>query len=127
MLYAKVLCSAIGDRNIRQVQHTTLSPQGIPISMSTILRVCLFFFLGGSAVIQAQTITGTVHNETTGRASVGDEVVLIRLGEGMEEEAHTKTGADGAFTLNVVAPNAEHFVRVIHQGVNYDQTVNGTS
>jgi len=95
--------------------------------MHAILRVCFFFFLGAASLIQAQTITGTVHNETTGKASVGDEVVLIRLGEGMEEEAHTKTGAEGAFTLNVVAPNADHFVRVIHQRVNYDQTVNGTA
>src|SRR5215471_951929 len=128
MLYAEtVLCRVAGHRSIRQVLYSTVSPQGIRSSMNTILRVCFFLLLGGTSVIQAQTISGTVHNETTGSASEGDEVVLIRLGEGMEEEAHTKSGAEGAFTLNLAAPNADHFVRVIHQGVNYDQTVNGTA
>lgn len=88
---------------------------------------CVFSFLWILQPFAAQTLTGTVHNETTGKAAVGDEVVLVRLGEGMEEEARTKTDAEGAFKLNVNQPGAQHFVRVIHQGVNYDQTVNGSA
>jgi hypothetical protein len=38
----------------------------------------------------ADTIAGTVRNETTGHPSVGDEVILLRLGEGMEVEGRTK-------------------------------------
>lgn len=75
--------------------------------------------------LAAQTITGAVRNQTKGKPSVADEVLLIRLGEGMEQEARTKTDANGAFTLNVSSPNLPHFVRVIHQGVNYDQNVTG--
>jgi len=97
--------------------------------VNTIFKVCFcfFFFLSLTSAILAQNITGTVHNQTTDKPSIGDEVLLIRLGEGMEEEARGKTGNDGAFTLNLRAPNERHFVRVIHQGVNYDQMIAGTA
>jgi hypothetical protein len=72
-------------------------------------------------------ITGTVRNETTGRPAVADNVVLLRLGEGMQAETWTKTNAQGAFTLNLVFPDDQHVVRVLHQGVNYDQTVSGSA
>jgi hypothetical protein len=72
-------------------------------------------------------ITGTVRNETTGRPAVADNVVLLRLGEGMQAEAWTKTNAEGAFTLNRVFPDDQHVVRVLHQGVNYDQPVRGSA
>ncbi|HEY6969716.1 MAG TPA: hypothetical protein VJA94_10960 [Candidatus Angelobacter sp.] len=88
---------------------------------------CLFFFGALTSANQGQTITGIVHNETKGKPSVGDDVVLIRLGEGMEQEARTKADADGAFKLDLTSPNAPHFVRVMHQGVNYDQTVTAAS
>jgi len=88
---------------------------------------CFFFFLSVTSAILAQTITGAVHNQTTGKPSVGDEVQLILLGQGMEEEARSKTGSEGEFTLNLRAPNERHFVRVIHQGVNYDQMITGTA
>ena len=44
-----------------------------------------------SAFANAQTLTGTVKNSTTGKPASGDEVVLIKLGAGMEEVAHTET------------------------------------
>ena len=47
----------------------------------------------------------------------------MRLTSGMLEESHTKTDAQGAFTLNVQFADVPHIVRVLHQGVNYDQTV----
>lgn len=83
-------------------------------------------FLWVSSAIAANTISGTAHNGTTGKPAVGDAVVLIRLQQGMQEEGRTKSGAQGQFTLTVTVANAQHFVRVIHQGVNYDQTVSGT-
>ncbi|HZD93558.1 MAG TPA: hypothetical protein VE133_04845, partial [Candidatus Sulfotelmatobacter sp.] len=52
--------------------------------------------------------------------------VLLRLGEGMEEQARTRTDAQGAFAFQVT-PDARHIVRVLHQGVNYDQSVNGAA
>ena len=108
------------------LQRST-SPQGIPCSMKRLIfKICLFF-VGVLSAAQAQTLTGIVHNQTRGKPSAGDEVVLIRLGEGMEDEARTRTDAAGTFTLKVTSPNAAHFVRVMHQGVNYDQTVTKVS
>ncbi len=73
----------------------------------------------------ADTITGRVRNQTTNTPSAGDDVVLLRLGVGMEEEARTRTDAQGIFGFQAVL-NARYIVRVLHQGVNYDQTVKST-
>src|SRR5205085_11391961 len=62
---------------------------------------------------------------TTERPSAGDDVILLRLDNGMLEEAHAKTDGQGAFTLNVQFADLPHVVRVLHQGVNYDHTVTG--
>lgn len=82
---------------------------------------CLFL----ASLSAAETLTGTVRNQTTGQPAVDDEVVLLRLGEGMQEEARTKTNAQGAFTLNVASLSGEHLIQVSHQGVKYDQPVSG--
>ncbi|HKV91482.1 MAG TPA: carboxypeptidase-like regulatory domain-containing protein [Candidatus Angelobacter sp.] len=73
----------------------------------------------------AETIHGTVRNQTTGKAAAGDEVILLRLQNGMEEEAKTRTDAEGRFVLPLVSAEAPHVVRILHQGVNYDESVSG--
>jgi hypothetical protein len=68
----------------------------------------------------ADSITGIVTNKTTNKPSAGDDVVLIRLAQGMQEAARTKTDAKGHFTLEV--PNGDsgmHLVRVTHDKANY--------
>ncbi len=68
----------------------------------------------------AQNITGTVTNGTTGKPAAGDEVTLLSLSQGMQEEGSTKTDAQGKFSLP--APTEQqvpHMVRVTHGGVNY--------
>jgi hypothetical protein len=97
------------------------------VSMGNRFKIFLLFFsfLCVSFSVAADTITGTVRNQTTNQPAVGHEVILLRLGEDMQEEARTKTNAQGAFTLSVVSPNDQHVVRVLHQGVNYDQAVRG--
>jgi hypothetical protein len=67
----------------------------------------------------AETLTGTVKNSTTGKPSVGDEVVMFKLSQGMEESGRTKTNAEGQFTFTLDDPRAPHLVRAIHQGVTY--------
>ena len=89
---------------------------------SMLLLACCF---SASFAFAADTITGTVRNQTTARPAAGDDVVLLRLTEGMQEEARTKTDVQGAFFLKVSVTKARHVVRVLHQGVNYDQTVTG--
>jgi hypothetical protein len=77
--------------------------------------------------LRADNVKGTVHNQTTKTPAAGDVVILLRLGNGMEEEARTKTDAQGAFSLAGQSAGAAYVVRVLHEGVNYDQTVMGTA
>ena len=68
----------------------------------------------------ADSITGVVTNKTTNKPSGGDDVVLIRLAQGMQEASRTKTDAKGHFTLEI--PNGDsgvHLVRVTHDKANY--------
>jgi hypothetical protein len=68
----------------------------------------------------AQNITGTVTNATTSKPSVGDEVTLLSLSQGMQEVASTQSDAGGHFSF--AAPpdtNTPHMVRATHQGVSY--------
>src|SRR6478735_1319602 len=89
---------------------------------SALLFMCFSCALSACA---SDTIQGTVRNQTTGKAAAGDEVILLRLQNGMEEEAKTRVDAAGAFSLPLSAADVPHVVRVVHQGVNYDQTVSG--
>ncbi len=83
------------------------------------LRLLLCFLWLGSCAA-AQTITGTVTNGTTGKPSVGDEVTLLSLSQGMQEIANTKSDAQGHFSFPAPADSqAPHMVRVNHQGVGY--------
>ena len=67
----------------------------------------------------AQTLTGTVKNATTGKPSAGDDVVLLSLGQGMEESGRTKTEAKGHFSFKLDDAQAPHLVRAIHEEVTY--------
>jgi hypothetical protein len=84
---------------------------------SSIKYVALILALSLSA--SADTLTGTVRNGTTGKPAAGDDVVLLKLSQGMEEAARTTTDASGRFSLEVPDPAAQHLVRVNHQKVNY--------
>lgn len=66
----------------------------------------------------ADSITGTVTNKTTNKPAAGDDVVLLRLQQGMQEAARTKTDAHGRFTLDV-PDKGIHLVRVTHDKANY--------
>jgi len=72
-----------------------------------------------TTLASAQTLTGTVKNSTTGKPSAGDEVVLLKLGGGMEEAGRTKTDARGQFSFKLDDAQAPHLVRAIHQEVTY--------
>ena len=72
-----------------------------------------------SALASAQTLTGTVKNATTGKPAAGDEVVLLKLGQGMEEAGRTKADANGHFSFKIDDAQAPHLVRAIHQDVTY--------
>src|SRR6266568_3959368 len=80
--------------------------------------VAAFLVLWLSAVAGAQTLTGTLKNGTSGKPAAGDDVVLIKLAQGMEEAARTKADASGNFSFKL--PDAgPHLIRAVHQGVTY--------
>ncbi len=85
-------------------------------AMSLLVAVALLLFL--STLTSAQTLTGTVKNSTTGKPAGGDEVVLLTLGQGMEEAGRTKADSKGNFSFKLDA-QGPHLVRAIHQGVTY--------
>jgi len=73
-----------------------------------------------SSFAPADSITGIVTNKTTNKPSGGDDVVLIRLAQGMQEASRTKTDAKGRFTLEIPnGDNGVHLVRVTHDKANY--------
>jgi len=88
---------------------------------SVLLLVCGFHLCS----LADSVITGRVINQTLSQPSAGDHVILLRLGQGMETESETTTDARGAFSLPVSVANASHLLRVVHQGVNYDQPLKG--
>lgn len=89
--------------------------------MKFLLKAISCAALASSTFAAASTLTGTVKNGTTGKPSAGDDVVLIKFGQGMEEAARTKTDANGKYTLTVPDDGGPHLVRDIHQGVTYNE------
>jgi hypothetical protein len=79
------------------------------------LLLCMLLVVSASA----QTLTGTVTNGTTNKPAGGDDVVLLSLGQGMEESGRTKTDAKGNFSLKLDNATSPHLVRVIHENVTY--------
>jgi 5-hydroxyisourate hydrolase-like protein (transthyretin family) len=63
------------------------------IARSGLISALLFLSLAAAA----QTLTGTVTNGTTGKPAAGDEVILIKLGNGMEIGPKTKADKAGKF------------------------------
>ena len=72
-----------------------------------------------TTLVSAQTLTGTVKDSTTGKPAAGDEVVLLKLAQGMEEAGRTKTDAKGQFSFKLDDAQSPHLVRAIHQDVTY--------
>src|SRR5207302_2152052 len=76
------------------------------------------------AVAEAGTVRGTVKNGTTGKAAAGIELILIQLQGGMQEVAHSKSGADGEFTFDHPGLGAQPMlVRAVYHGVNFNHAV----
>ena len=82
--------------------------------------ITLLLFLC-SVAAAADTLKGVIQNSTTNKPSVGDEVTLKKIGNGMEEVAKVKTNARGEFSFNVPPSQQPYVVWVQHQGVTYTQ------
>ena len=76
------------------------------------------------AIAEAGTVRGTVMNGTTGKAAAGIELILIQLQGGMQEVAHSKSGAQGEFTCEHPGLGAQPMlVRAVYHGVNFNHAV----
>ena len=72
-----------------------------------------------SGIAFADSITGVVTNKTTNKPAAGDDVCLIRLAQGMQEAARTKTDRGGTSSWDSCGDNGIHLVRVTHDKANY--------
>ena len=75
-----------------------------------------------AVMMSAESISGVVTNKTTGKPAGNDDVVLLRLAQGMQESARTKTDARGRYTIEVPEQGL-HLVRVTHDKANYFKPV----
>jgi len=83
--------------------------------------VFVVWAIGSAATLGAQIITGSVQNQSRNQPGAGDEVILLRLDHGIQEEGRARTDDRGAFTIKVPSSDKPHLLRIMHQGVNYDQ------
>ena len=88
--------------------------RGLPAALA--LTLCC-----STAALSANSISGSVRNQSCGEPAAGDDVILVRLDGRLQEEARAKTDAHGVFTLDAQHPDKPYMVRVFHQGVSYDQ------
>jgi hypothetical protein len=90
----------------------------VPVFQNISRRLAFSALLLALPAFAADTITGVVTNKTTNKPAANDDVVLIRLQQGMQEAARTKTDARGRYTLTV-PDDGIHLVRVTHDKANY--------
>jgi hypothetical protein len=88
------------------------------------LACARFLFLSAAVLLltsfaAAQTLTGTIKNATTGKPAAGDDVILLKLAQGMEEAGRTKADAKGQFSFKLDDAQSPHLIRAIHQDVTY--------
>jgi hypothetical protein len=81
----------------------------------------LIFMLACSLAAIGEPLKGIVRNNTTNKPSVGDEVTLKKIGNGMEDAGKTRTNAKGEFSFNVPPAQQPYVVWIQHQGVTYTQ------
>src|SRR5438093_7648502 len=63
-------------------------------------------------------------NGTTGKAAAGIELILIQLQGGMQEVAHSKSGAQGEFTFDHPGIGAQPMlIRAVYHGVNFNKAL----
>src|SRR6266852_45492 len=76
------------------------------------------------AIAKAGTVRGTVVNGTTGKPAAGIELTLVQLQGGMQEVAHSKSGAQGEFTFDHPGLGAQPMlVRAVYHGINFNHAV----
>jgi hypothetical protein len=82
------------------------------------------FLFYSFTVAQGGTVRGTVKNGTTGQPAAGVDLTLVQPMGGMQELAHTKSGAQGEFTFDNPNLGAQPMlVRASYRGINFNSAV----
>jgi hypothetical protein len=85
------------------------------------IRASLLLGIFASAAF-AGTVTGTIHNGTTGKPAAGVDVILIQLLGTMQPVAQTKSDADGHYQIdNPALGTGPMLIRAVYRGVNYHE------
>ena len=88
------------------------------------LALVAAFVLAPLAIAEAGTVHGTVMNGTTGKPAAGIDLTLVQLQGGMQEVAHSKSGAQGEFTFDHPGLGAQPMlVRAVYHGVNFNHAL----
>jgi hypothetical protein len=96
--------------------------RGFGARLATFAGLVLVF--GPIGVVRAGTVHGTVRNGTTGQPAAGVDLTLIQPMGGMQELAHTKSGAQGDFTFDNPGLGAQPMlVRASYHGINFNSAV----
>lgn len=92
--------------------------------MKKLHKFAFLFFasLALTSALAAQTVSGTVTNKTNNKPSAGDDVVLLKLAQGMQELARTKSDSHGHFSIDV-PESGLHLLRVTHDKANYFEPI----
>src|SRR6266436_4763797 len=93
-------------------------------SSARFVFVAVLALASWATVAEAGTVRGTVVNGTTGKPAAGIELALIQLHGGMQEVAHSKSGAQGEFTFDHPGLGAQPMlVRAVYPGINFNHAV----
>jgi hypothetical protein len=106
------LSNELGSVDIQNGRRSRAFPQ---LQWLAVLCVVLL----PAVFLYAQTLTGNVKNGTTNKPAAGDDVILLSLGQGMQESGRVKTDAKGNFHFKLEDASGPHLIRAIHQGVTY--------
>jgi hypothetical protein len=85
------------------------------------------FLCFSTVAFGADNIRGSAHNESRRQPAAGDEVILVRLDGGIQEEARAKTDGQGDFTFHLEYPGKPYAVQVVHHGVAYEQLASASN
>jgi hypothetical protein len=96
----------------------------LPLMRPALATLLLLGFAAAPRPVEAGTVDGTVKNGTTGKLSVGTDVILIQLQGGMQPVAKTKTDAQGHYHFdNPQLGTGPMLLRVVYRGVNYHEPI----
>ena len=85
------------------------------------LLLAAFLLIPFSAV-RGGTVRGTVKNGTTGQVAAGIELALLQPMNGMQEVAHSRSGAQGEFTFEHPGLGAQPMlVQANYRGIHFNQ------